>query len=78
MLAVLYDPIMFFQIRKFQNYFQKCLFYLLISNILFSNILLYVNGTRINSSNFNEFEGEGIQYTTEMDDYMKKNVTNWD
>nr|CAD2182549.1 unnamed protein product [Meloidogyne enterolobii] len=49
---------MFFQIRKFQNYLQKCLFYLLISNILFSNIFLLVNGTIINSTNFNEFEGE--------------------
>ena len=26
----------------------------------------------------NLFIPKGIQYTTEMDDYMKKNVTNWD
>nr|CAD2194164.1 unnamed protein product [Meloidogyne enterolobii] len=49
---------MFLLIRKFQNYLQKCLFYLLINTILLSNILLFVNGTKINSTNFNEFEGE--------------------
>nr|CAD2183406.1 unnamed protein product [Meloidogyne enterolobii] len=49
---------MLFQLRKLQSYLQKCLFYLLFNNILFSNILLFVNGTRINTTNFNEFEGE--------------------